>query len=716
MSLDAGRIAKYLHEEARHPVRVAELARALRVRPAERRPFRRLLRQLVARGEIVRLRGGRYAAPARIHIVTGTLRTWRRGNGVVTADDGTELFIPSSAFGSAMDGDRVAARPEGRSRGGRAEGRIVRILKRGRTTVVGRVHSPLRRGGVARVVPEDLALIRDVTVPILPEEVRSGDMVVVRITDWGDDHRSPIGEVERVLGAADAPGVDVLAIIHGHELPTAFPPDLEAQAERIRDRGIRRADLQGRVDWREKLTFTIDPADAKDHDDALSIEAVSADRWEVGVHIADVSFYVRAGGALDREARKRGTSVYLVDRALPMLPAALSSDICSLVPGADRLTLSLFVTIDAAGSIMETRFSQAVIRSRHKLSYEQAQAVLDGNASIDAESDAALFALRDVARWLRAARRARGSLDFDLPETRVFLDASGVPVDIQRAERWESHRLVEDLMLMANEIIGLRATREGYPFVYRIHETPDALRMAQLATMARALGFQPGFRERPTPAELQRLLAQKNGTPEALLLASLTLRSMKQARYSEADRGHFGLATRHYTHFTSPIRRYPDLLVHRIVAARHLGRGRADRYDMERLHALASHASDRERVASAAERNSVELKKMRFMEQHLGATFDGTVSDVRSFGFFVLLDPYYVEGLVRVSTLEDDYYSWSEERFLLIGEHTGRRFKVGQRVRVQIANVDIEERRIDFVLAEEGDRKGRKRARRGRTR
>jgi ribonuclease R len=271
-------------------------------------------------------------------------------------------------------------------------------------------------------------------------------------------------------------------------------------------------------------------------------------------------------------------------------------------------------------------------------------------------------------------------------------------------------------MLLANETIGLGATQDRHPFVYRVHEPPDPTRMTQLAGVARALGFQPGFREQPTPEQLQRLLEQKAGSAEALLLANLALRSMKQARYSETDRGHFGLATRHYTHFTSPIRRYPDLLVHRIVGARHLGRGRADRYDPERLHALAKHSSERERVASAAERDSVELKKLRFMEQHLGATFEGTISDVRSFGFFVLLDPYFVEGLVRVSSLEDDYYVWFEERFLLIGEHTGRRFKVGQRVTVQIASVDIEERRIEFVLSEERGGRGRKRARRSRKR
>jgi len=714
--LDADRILQFLREESRHPVRPTELARSLRIQPADRRAFRRLLRRLVADGEVLRLRGGRYTAPGSVHVLTGTLRTWRRGHGVVTADDGQELFIPASAMASAMDGDRVAARLEGRGRAGRSEGRIVRILKRGRSTIVGRYHAPLRKAGVARVVPWDAALARDVTLSDVPEAVRPGDVVVVRVTDWGDEHRDPTGRVDHVLGPADAPGVDVLAIIHGHELPTAFPAEIEERAERMRERGILPADLRGREDCRELLTFTIDPADAKDHDDALSVRPLGGGAWEVGVHIADVSFYVRAGGALDREARKRGTSVYLVDRALPMLPAPLSSDLCSLLPAHDRLTLSVFLTIDASGAVEASSLKPAVIRSRHKLTYEQAQATLERSESIDAVTDAALLALRDVARRLREVRRRRGSLDFDLPETRVFLDADGAPVDVQRAERLESHRLVEDLMLAANEMIGLTATRGRFPFVYRIHESPDAIRMAQLATVARALGFQPGFQDAPSPGQVQRLLEQKAGSPEALLLASLALRSMKQARYSETDRGHFGLATRHYTHFTSPIRRYPDLLVHRIVGAQQLGRGRPDRYDSERLSALAKHASERERVAAAAERESIERKKLRFMEQHLGATFPGTISDVRSFGFFVMLDPYFVEALVRLSSLDDDYYAWSEERFLLVGEHTGRRFKVGQRVSVQIASVDIEERRIEFVLSEEGGRRARKRARRGRRR
>jgi len=714
MSIESDRIVNHLREHATHPLRTAELGRALEVKPAERRAFRRVLRQLVSEGRISRLRGGRYAAPERLHLVTGVLRTWRSGHGVVTAADGEELFVPAGRLGSAMNGDRVTARVEGQGRGGRVEGRVVEILERSRTTIVGRYQPARGRNArVAYVVPMDTRLAHDVAVAAT--DVEPGHIVVARITDWGDEHRPPVGEVEQVLGAPDAPGVDVLAIIHSHELPLRHPDDVVDQAERMRERGIRAADLRDRTDLRELHAVTIDPGDARDHDDALSIETADGG-WRVGVHIADVSFYVRAGGRIDAEAQQRGTSVYLVDRALPMLPEPLSSDLCSLLPDADRLTLSLLLDVANSGDVRDARLVAAVIRSRHRLTYESVQAVFDGNASIDPLTDAALFALRDVSRVLRERRLARGSLDFDLPEARVFLDDAGMPVDVRRAERWESHRLVEDLMLLANETVGGRATRDGYPFIYRIHEPPDPLRMTQLANLARALGFQPPFSGRPTPAELQALLLQKAGTPVAQLLASLALRSMKQARYSATDRGHYGLATRNYTHFTSPIRRYPDLIVHRILAARHLGRSDADRYDGDRLGGLAAHASGRERVAATAERDSIDLKRVQFMVRHIGSIFEGTISDVRAFGFIVLLDEYFVDGLVHVSSLGDDYYAFVEERFLLMGENTGRRFQVGQRVKVQVASVDAGERRIEFVLAESRNRPRRGRVPKGRRR
>lgn len=720
MPVDGERLVRYLEREAEHPVRIADIGRALGIRPRERRELRAALRQLVERGAVYRTRGGRYAAPGRIRLVVGRLRTWRRGHGVVIPDDGgPDLFIPPGSLANAMDGDRVAARLEGRGRNGRETGRIAKVLQRGRRTVVGRFHrGHAGRGApVAFVVPEDPALAADVLVTKAPDEVGEGDVVVVGITDWGTEHHGPTGVVETVLGPADAPGVDMLAIIHTYELPTAFSPEAEAEAARAATRGVTAEDLEGRTDYRDRLTFTIDPADARDHDDALSIVEESDGGAEVGVHIADVSHYVRPGGVLDREALERGTSVYLVDRAIPMLPEGLSSTLCSLVPGEDRLTLSVVVRFDGAGNPTRSRLVRSVIRSRHRLSYERVQAVFDESASIDGETDRALFRLRALGRGLRSARTARGSLDLDLPETRILLGDDGAPVDVQRAERFESHRLIEDFMLLANQRVGTMAVRRRLPFLFRVHEPPDPDRAEQLRELAANFGHRLPAR-RLTPRDVQRFLEAVEGRPEAGLLAVLTLRSMKQARYSDTDLGHFGLAAKSYTHFTSPIRRYPDLVVHRILATRVLGRDRGGEPAGEALAELARHCSARERVATSAERDSVSAKRVRFMEQHLGGEFEGTISEVRPRGLIVLLDDWFVEGMVHVSTMGDDYYEFVEERFLLIGSRSGRQFRLGQKVRVQVARVDTEERRIDFVLpgltAPPGRRKGpRRRGRRG---
>ena len=697
---DPDRIVRFLEQEADHPARLSDIGRALGLTPRDRRDLRQTLRRLISAGTVYRTRGGRYAVPGRIRLVVGRLRSWRRGNGVVINDEGgPDLLIPPGGLGNAMDGDRVAARIEGRGRNGREEGRVVRVLERGRRTIVGRYHPARGRRAAAAgfVVPEDPALSADVLVTAGPEGLAEGDVVVVAIADWGTDHRGPSGEIETVLGPAGAPGVDILAIIHAHELPTAFPPAVEAEAERIHARGIPEADLIGRTDFRDRLVFTIDPEDARDHDDALSVSARGDGSFEIGVHIADVSHYVAPDTALDREALSRGTSVYLVDRAIPMLPEALSSSLCSLVPGEDRLTLSLLFRLDAGARASRVRLLPGVIRSRHRLSYGEVQAVFDGRASIDRETDEALGQLRELARVLRAARLARGSLDLDLPEARVVLDEKGVPLDVQRAERFESHRLIEDFMLLANERIGAMAVRRELPFLFRVHEPPDEDRAQQLRELAAIFGHRlpPG---RLAPKDLQRFLEAVDGRPEAGLLAVLTLRSMKQARYCDADLGHFGLATRRYTHFTSPIRRYPDLVVHRILAGLVPGREPAPGQAPGGLEELARHCSLRERVAAAAERDSVALKRVQLMARHLGGEFEGTVSEVRPHGLVVLLDDWFVEGRVHVSTMSDDYYEFVEERFLLLGTRSGRQFRLGQRVRVQVASVDTEERRIEFVL------------------
>jgi ribonuclease R len=706
--MDPRAIVGFLRTEAGRPLKARELAKALQVPADEYDAFREQLDRLEAEGVLYRVQRQRYAAPERINLQVGRIQTTRGGAGfLVPEEGGTDIYIPTEGLNTAVDGDRAVVRVESRQRGDRPQGRVIRVLERARSSVVGVFHDARpgrhgRRASHGYVVPEDRKLPWDVFVaPGGAGAADDGELVVVRITDWGSGHRGPSGQVEEVLGRAGEPGVDVLAIIRGHALPAAFPSEVEAAAAALQRRGVTASDAEGREDLRDLHVFTIDPADARDHDDALSVEPLGTG-WRVGVHIADVSHYVPEGGALDLEAAARGTSVYLVDRVIPMLPHPLSSDLCSLVPDADRLTLSLFVDIDASGAATGHHLVRGVIRSRRRLAYEDAQAVLDGAASEGEATDAALRQLAAAARQLRRLREERGSLDFDLPETRVVLDVSGQPTDIQRVVRLEAHRLVEDFMLLANEVIARKAVRAGLPFLFRIHEPPDTTRMEQLREFVAGLGLRLGGRGgEPAPADLQRLLRSVEGRPEEALVSTVVLRSMRQARYSEQQLGHFGLAARAYTHFTSPIRRYPDLVVHRLAAAVFIGGG-SPWLGQERLAAIARHASERERVAVAAERESKELKRVEFMARHLGDEFDGTIAAVAAFGFFVLLDTYFVEGLVHVSSLDDDYYLHVEHEHALAGERTGRRFRPGDRVRVRVASVDLEERRISFALLEGG--------------
>ncbi len=699
MTLSPDRIIDYLRDEAGRPLKAKELARALGVGEVDYADFREQLHALETEGLLYRVQRQRYAAPEKINLVRGRLQTIRSGAGFVVPEAGDEdLFVPAEGLASAIDGDRVIARVERRRRGERPQGRVIRVIERGRETLVGVFH-PARNFGF--VTPEDRKVPRDVFVPPGHESSAvEGDVVVVHVTDWGDGHKGPVGEVTRVLGPLDAPGVDVLAVAYGHELPLQFPPEVEEEAARVRERGIAPAEAERRVDLRADLVMTIDPADAKDHDDALSIRARDDGRFDVAIHIADVAHYVEPGGAIDLEALRRGTSVYLVDRTIPMLPEALSTDLCSLRPDVDRLALSLRLVMDRDGKVHEERLVRSLIRCGHRLSYDAAQAILDGAADAPAALRDALRDLAALSTALRARRAARGSIDFDLPEARVVLDEEGVPVDIQRVERLQSHRIVEDFMLLANETIARRAVRADIPFLYRVHDHPAPDRVEQLRDFLARFGIRLASGAEPGPREFQRAISQAEGRPEETLVTTVMLRSMKQARYSAERIGHFGLAAGHYTHFTSPIRRYPDLVVHRLASAAFVDAAPAATDD-EALEAIARTSSQRERVAVDAERDSVDLKKVEFMERHVGDEFEGTVSGVTSFGLFVLLDRYHVEGLVHVSSLEDDYYIFLEEQFALLGENTRNRFQIGGRVHVRVVRVDREQRKIDFELLRE---------------
>jgi ribonuclease R len=688
------RVIDALRGSARGPLKPKELARMLDVSTDDYKRFRRLLAELESRGRVYRVKGGRYAIPEKINLVAGRLSTVRSGDGFVSVEHGgKDVFVPASDQGSAMDGDKVVVRIEARPRGRNPVGRVIKVLERAHPSVVGIYHVARRFG---YVVPQDRKVMRDILIPQGEEEgAQEHDVVVVEITSYGDSKLNSVGRVTRVLGATTDPGVDVLSIIFEHRLPLDFPPEVLAEAERAASAPIEISG--GRVDRRDLLVFTIDPFDAKDHDDALSITPLGRGLWEVGVHIADVSHYVELGTPLDAEALARGTSVYLVDRVVPMLPHVLSSGVCSLRPDEDRYAVSLFATLDPEGRVREHRFERTLIRSRHRLAYEQAQAVLDGETRIDDETDEAIRRLDDLARVLRRIREGRGSLDFDLPEAQVILGTEGDPVDIQRVLRLESHRLIEDFMLLANEIVATEASRKRIPVIYRIHEPPTQAKLEGLRDFLATLGHPLPQRE-IHPRDLQKVLEGVSGLPEENLISTVLLKSMQRARYSSENLGHFGLASDNYCHFTSPIRRYPDLVTHRTVIRALIERRPIPEEWSEEMETMAERSSEREQLATTAERDSIELKKIEFMERHLGEDFSGTVSGVASFGFFVLLDDFFVEGLVHVNALRDDYYEFRDEEYALVGSRRGRRFRLGDRVQVEVARLDKEERHIDFAL------------------
>lgn len=710
------RLLTFLRDDSYRPLALLELMAALGVPPKEEKAFRALLGALEEEGLVVRTRYDRYGLPERMNLVVGTFQGHERGFGfVIPMQPGQDdLFIAPGAMGGAMNRDRVVARRGGRTREGRQpEGEIIRVLYRANRQLVGTLD---RERGFGFVTPDERRIPAGVYIPKdALGKARSGEKVVVEITRWPERQRSPEGRVVERLGRVGDPGVDILSVIHRFGLDQEFPPDVRAQAAAV-PAVVQPPDLTHRRDLRRLMTVTIDGEDARDFDDAVSLERLAAGsaRWRLGVHIADVSHYVTENSPLDREARERATSVYLVDRVLPMLPFELSHGICSLNPGVDRLTVSAFIDFDPHGEPLGYEIVNSVIHSRARLTYDAVWRAVDGGEPLPADAPAVAIALprselsalagmlrdmKELALRLRERRLRRGSIDFDLPEAKVVLDVAGRPLDVKQAERNLAHQMIEEFMLAANETVAAHCSRLEAPFIFRIHEEPSEEKVEALADLLRALGiaFRPGQRR---PRDFQQALEGIKGRPEEALISTVMLRSMKQARYATRNEGHFGLAAEHYCHFTSPIRRYPDLVVHRVLKDV-LGRGGMSAERAERLRQdlpqVADHASERERVAAEAEMETVKMKMAEYMAERVGETFPAIISGVVPFGFFVQMDNL-VEGLVHVSSMSDDYYQFDEKALSLIGQRTGSRYRLGDRVTVRVARARAADRTIDFVM------------------
>ena len=682
------------------PMKIKELVIMLEVSKSDRPQLEYILEELIEEGKITLSKRGKYSK-AEIVQKTGTFTAHPKGFGFVTIEGEEEdIFIPPTEVNGALHTDTVEISVTPASVGRRREGKVLRIVERGMKQVVCTFEQSKNFGFG---VPDNPRFGNDIFIPLERSKgAVSGHKVVVEITSYGGKGKNPEGKVIEILGHINDPGTDILSIVRAYDLPVEFSEKIMHQVENVSNE-VSEADMAGRMDLREWQMVTIDGEDAKDLDDAVSL-TMEGENYILGVHIADVANYVQEHSALDVEALKRGTSVYLVDRVIPMLPHKLSNGICSLNAGENRLALSCIMTINPKGEVIDHKIAETVIKVDRRMSYTNVKKILaDKDQAVIAEYQdfVPMFErMETLAGILRKKRMKRGSIDFDFPETKVILDDQGKPVEIRPYDRNVATKIIEDFMLIANETVAQDHFWQEMPFVYRTHETPDSEKIRKLSTFINNFGYNIHLGgDEIHPKELQKLLEKIDGTDEEGLISRLTLRSMKQAKYTTACTGHFGLATNYYCHFTSPIRRYPDLQIHRIIKENLRGRmneKRREHYE-HLLTEVSKHSSEMERRADEAERETVKLKKAEYMQQHIGATFEGVISGVTEWGFFVEL-PNTVEGLVRVTALNDDFYQYYEDTYELVGNVTNKRYKLGQKVKVIVDSVDKVTRTIDFVL------------------
>ncbi len=696
-------ICELLEDEMYVPLKEKELAAFMQVAKEDREEFRKVLDALLREGKVQITAKGKYIKPDE-RFLTGTFIGNAKGFGFVEIEGRAEdLYVPEEMVNNAFHMDRVQVELMPGKRGKRQEAAVRKILERGSRQIVGTYEQSSSFGFV---IPDNGKIGTDIFVPKERSKgAVDGHKVVVELTSYGDERHKPEGKVVEILGHINDPGVDILSIIRGFGLSTDFGEKVMNQTERVPDE-VSGADMAGRKDLRNVMMVTIDGEDAKDLDDAVSLSK-EGERYHLGVHIADVSNYVQENSAMDWEAAERGTSVYLVDRVIPMLPHKLSNGICSLNQGVDRLALSCLMTIDERGSVTDYEIAESVIRVDRRMSYTSVKKILedhDEQERREYEAFVPMFEMMaELAAVLRQKRHKRGSIDFDFPETKILLDETGHTADIRPYERNTATKIIEDFMLIANETVAQHFFWLEIPFVYRTHDTPDPEKIMKLSTFLHNFGYYiKTSREEVHPKEIQKLLDKMEGTPEEMLISRLTLRSMKQAKYTVECSGHFGLACQYYCHFTSPIRRYPDLQIHRIIKEQLRGRLSEKRLEhyQERLPRIAEHSSKMERRAEEAERETDKLKKAEYMEGRIGEVFEGVISGITSWGVYVEL-PNTVEGMIHVSKLPGDYYIYDENTYEMTGQDTGRKFRLGEAVRIRVDGVERMTRSIEFSVSED---------------
>ena len=687
-------IYEFICDEFYVPMKLKELAILLQVPKEQRNELKKVLDSLEAEGKVHVSSKGKYSKGEAKRLV-GTFTSHARGFGFVTIEgEAEDIFISEDDMNGAFHNDQVEVVIKAAPAGKRKEGKTTKVLSHGTTTLVGYFEKSKNFGFVR---PDNQRFVKDIFIPLERSKgAVTGHKVVVELTKYGGDNKKPEGKVIEIIGHVNDPGTDIMSIVKGYDLPTSFPEKVLNQAERVA-KDVSTADMAGRMDLRDWQMVTIDGEDAKDLDDAISISK-DGENYILGVHIADVTNYVQENSALDREAVKRGTSVYLVDRVIPMLPHTLSNGICSLNAGVDRLALSCIMK----GAVIDHTIAETVVRIDERMSYTSVKKILEEKDEAETTRYKELVPMfelmAELSGILREKRRQRGSIDFDFPETKMILDANGRPIDIKPYDRNVATKIIEDFMLLANETVAEDYFWQEIPFVYRTHESPDEDKVKKLATFINNFGHSLHISNKEVrPKEIQKLLAKVEGTAEEALISRLALRSMKQAKYTPENTGHFGLAASYYCHFTSPIRRYPDLQIHRIIKENLRGRMNDDRrahYDAI-LTEVAKKSSERERLAEEAERETIKLKKVEYMAERIGEVFEGVISSITKWGVYVEL-PNTIEGLIHVTNMYDDHYNYIEDTYEMVGEHTGKTYKLGQTVMVRVIGANRLERTIDF--------------------